>query len=216
MDFRREAAGLPGLRDAVLRSSYWDAQISVEWIQLALNIKAVMIINLGNGKYEIIYDELPDGVFDFDPDSFVVLRRDWSHYELMEDGPGEKAFRYSAPPVEIRERLVGKGFFASIAYAPRILAEASPTPPEPDILTEADPLAGENPTPKDSACPTPNQPDSVENGHVIGMTGEGNIAIYLSDCAFAPKSGGVTVSASVLNKLPGIALIPREYSYLPR
>ena len=101
-------------------------------------------------------------------------------------------------------------------YVPRILTESVSTHPEPDILTEADPLLRGNHTPKYSAFPTPKQPDSVENGHVIGMTGEGNIAIYLSDCAFAPKSGGVTVSASVLNKLPGIALIPREYSYLPR
>ena len=154
-----------------------------------MNIKAVILSNLGNGKYEIIYDELPDGVFDFDPDSFVVLMHDGSHYELMEDGPGGKAPRYIALPVEIRERLVGKCFFASIGYVPRILTESIPTPPGPDILTEADPLVGD-PTPKHSACPTPNRPDSVENGRVVGRTGEGTSAIYFSDCAIAPNSGG--------------------------
>ena len=90
MDFCREVADLPGLRDSVIRRSYWVGPISVGRIQLAMNIKAVALRNLGNGKYEIIYDGLPDGVFDFDPDCFVVLRHDGAHCELMEDGPGDK------------------------------------------------------------------------------------------------------------------------------
>ena len=38
-----------------------------------------------------VYYELPDGVTDFAPDSFVVLRRDGSHYELMTEGSGRNS-----------------------------------------------------------------------------------------------------------------------------
>ena len=88
MDCCRDAADLAGLRSAVIRRSYWADPIAVGRIQLALGVKVAALINLGNGKYEIICDELPDGVIDFAPDSFVFLRHDWSHYELMTDGSG--------------------------------------------------------------------------------------------------------------------------------
>ena len=101
-----------------------------------------------------------------------------------------KAFRYSAPPVEIGGRLVGQGFFASIAYVPSIITESTPTPPDPDIPTEADPHAEKNPRLKDPTRPTPKRPDCVENGHVVGRAVGGTSAIYLSDCTFAPNSGG--------------------------
>ena len=64
---------------------------AVVWIQLARGVNVVSHSNLGNGKYEISYGELPDGVIDFAPDSFVVLRRDGSDYELMTDGSGRNS-----------------------------------------------------------------------------------------------------------------------------
>ena len=88
MDVRREATDLAGLRSAVPRRSYWDDHIAVGRIQLALNVKVVALRNLGNEKCEIIYDELQDGVIDFAPYSFVVLRRDGSYYELTTEGSG--------------------------------------------------------------------------------------------------------------------------------
>ena len=88
MDFCRGAAALPGLRGAFAKRSYWDDHIAVGRIQLALGAKLAAPRNLGYGKDEIIYDDVPDGVFDLAPPSFFFLRGNGSDYELMEGESG--------------------------------------------------------------------------------------------------------------------------------
>ena len=190
MDFRREVADRAGRRSADLRSSYWAYPIAVGRIQIAMGVKVVALSNLGYGKYEISYDELPDGVIDFAPDSLDVLRRDGPHYELRTDGSGMNSFLYIELHVDARWRLIRRGFFASIRYAPSKATRSTPTPSGSEILEGPDHPGGQNQAPIDSAFPTSNNLGGVGHGRVSAMTGEEAIAMYLIDCAPAWNSGG--------------------------
>ena len=118
MEFCREVADLAGLRSAVLGRNFWADPIAVSRIQLSLKVKVIALSNLGGGQYEIIEGELPNGVADFAPDSYVVMRYDGSHYDLLTDGLGANSFLYAELPVEIRSRLGRREFVDAVRDAP--------------------------------------------------------------------------------------------------
>ena len=99
--------------------NYWTDAIAIERLQLALSVKVVILTSSGFGLYDIQYDVLPEGVVNFAPDAFVVVRYDGSHYELMEGSGGDRLFQYNEIPGPIRDRMRGIGFFAAIASVPR-------------------------------------------------------------------------------------------------
>ena len=131
MEFCRDVSDVAGLREAALAKNYWADSIAIERIQLALNVKVVILRQIGGGLYDIQYDILPAGVANFAPDAFVVVRYDGSHYELLVDSDGKKSFQYDELPRPIKDRLVGKGFYSAIECVPktRIIPPLHQTPP---------------------------------------------------------------------------------------
>ena len=190
MEFCRDATDLAGLRSAVVRSSFWVSPIAVGRIQLALNVKVVAIINLGNGEYGIIYDELPGGVIDFAPESYVAVRQDESHCALMAGESERNLPLYIELPVEIRCRMARRGFFASTRYAQIAATHSKPTPPGAEISEAPEQKGGQDQATIEAAIPTPNNPGGVGHGQVSSMAVEEASAMYLIDCASAWNSGG--------------------------
>ena len=100
--------------------NYRPDSIEIERLQLALNVKAVVLRSGGRRVCGIQYDVLPDGVVNFAPDAFVCVRYYGSHYERSVDSSGRKSFQYDEFPAPIRGRLVGQGFYAVIACVPKM------------------------------------------------------------------------------------------------
>ena len=133
MEFCRGVDDVVSLRAAVLTKNYWADQIAIERLQLALNVKVVVIRPNAGGIYEIQYDMLPEGVVNFAPDAFVVVRYNGSHYELLEGPGGRRTFQYEELPCPIRGRLRGIGFFAAIASGPRNMDASHLIAPPPPV-----------------------------------------------------------------------------------
>ena len=90
MEFRRKATDVLILREEVLSMSYIADSIAIERLQLELNAKVVFLRSRGGRGYVIQYDVLQNGVVNFAPGAFVVVKYDGPHYDPSVDSSEKK------------------------------------------------------------------------------------------------------------------------------